>query len=108
MTTTLQRRIAGATIAAVAIIAAYFAVAILSNLLGMAIAHADTGQPQPPERDWMLYAIFGMSVAGRILHFVAPRTKTKVDDAWAARIDRIEAIVTGGQPPASGTIDGKP
>lgn len=34
-----------------------------------------------------------LGAVGTVLHFIAPRTKTTVDDVWAARFDEMKAFV---------------
>lgn len=107
MTTTLQRRIAGATLAAVAIIAAYFAVAILSNLLGMAIAHADTGPPAAPGVNWTAIAAwagFALGALSALLHYIAPRTKATWDDKLRDDVDALWAAVRSAPPDPTGPV----
>lgn len=74
--------------------AVFLGVLGLTMLLLRRLAHADTGSPVPPETNWpttialilggIATLLAGLSV---VLHAVAPRTKTTVDDKLADSVD---------------------
>lgn len=39
------------------------------------------------------YVTFGMTVLSLILHFIAPKTKSKVDDKIAEGVDKVAPVV---------------
>lgn len=111
MTTTTQRRVAIATIALGLIIVVYLAVIAMSRLFGVAMAYADTGAAAAATgltpTDIAAWAGALLAAAIVTLRIVAPMTKTKRDDAWLARLERLESVVHGGPAPTSGEISDK-
>lgn len=88
-------------------LAVLLAIGVTAWLLLTRIAHAGVGaaDPSPPGIDWTFWSMLAIAVGtglSLVLHAVAPRTKTTIDDRFRDDLDEILAFVRGS------TIPGKP
>src|SRR4051812_28494914 len=88
-------------------LAVLLAIGATAWLLLTRIAHAGVGaaDPAPSGIDWTFWTMLALAVGtglSLVLHVVAPRTKTTIDDRFRDDLDEVLAFVRGS------AIPGKP